>query len=333
MMEFNEFTTHIRDHIREYLPEECRNASVNLCTVNKNNGQSRCGLTIRVGDDNVSPNLYLEAPYEQYCRGMDMDVVLDKIANLYLMSREPDEAIRNVVENFQDPDFIREHVVVAVVNAEKNEKLLADTPHKMKEDLAIIYKIYLGTTGDSVGTILVKQEHMDTWGISLDELHECAMRNSKNLMPVKVEDMSTLLASMGFPVMAPAADEKDMMYVISNEQRINGAAGFLYSDCLEKLSQKLGTDLYIIPSSIHELLAVSTKSINAMELAKIIKEVNQTQVAEEEQLSDHVYMYEAETKTFSLVDTQAREQEHSEDAKEQNTEAETQESSRPRHHR
>ncbi|MCR5338722.1 MAG: DUF5688 family protein [Lachnospiraceae bacterium] len=332
MMEFNEFTLYVQDHIRDFLPEEYKDANVMLGTVNKNNGKQVCGMSIRCEGEEVSPNMYLEGPYEQYCRGMELDVVMEKMADMYLMNREPDEAIRNVAVNFRDPDFIREHVVVAVVNAEKNAKMLENTPHKMKEDLAIIYKIFLGKTGESVGTVTVKQEHLEYWGMSLDELHECAMRNSKDLMPVKVEDLSSLLSEMGFPVMPPVDDDKEMMYVISNEQRINGAAGFLYSDCLDKLARKLGTDLYIIPSSIHELLAVSTKSINAMELAKIIKEVNQTQVAEDEQLSDHVYKYEAETKTFSLVDTDSRQQELSEDAAEQRAN-ETEESSRPRHHR
>jgi hypothetical protein len=42
--------------------------------------------------------------------------------------------------------------------------------------------------------------------------------------------------------------------VISNEKGINGAASMLYENELHELAESLESDLYILPSSVHEVI-------------------------------------------------------------------------------
>ncbi len=306
MMEFKEFCKYVKDHIREYLPPEFQDAEVNTAIMQKNNGTELMGLSIRTEGCTISPNIYLDNYYQEYRHGMDPELACERIAKVHLQHMDPGEALTGIVDKFQDVDFIKSHVVVAVVNAQKNAEMLKNMPHRIKEDLAIIYKVYLGEEGENIGTVTVKNEHMNVWGISPDELHECAMKNSKELMPVEVQDLGSLLADMGFPVMMPGVSEAPMLYVISNKQKCNGAASILYSDCLDQLSEKLGSDLFILPSSVHETLALSADKGTVSELAQMVREVNATQVSPQEQLSDHVYRYDAKAKTLSLADVSAR---------------------------
>ena len=44
------------------------------------------------------------------------------------------------------------------------------------------------------------------------------------------------------------------LYVLTNKSRINGAAGIMYEGVLKKLADKLESDMYILPSSIHEVI-------------------------------------------------------------------------------
>ncbi|MCF0127103.1 MAG: hypothetical protein HUJ70_00965 [Pseudobutyrivibrio sp.] len=97
------------------------------------------------------------------------------------------------------------------------------------------------------------------------------------------------------------------MFIITNEARIQGAATMFYEDALSGLADQMGTDLYILPSSVHELIAVSTDMGTPENLAEMVKEVNGTQVALEEQLSDHVYKYDAASKQITLADTTVEE--------------------------
>ena len=338
MLDFESFQQYVKDNIKDFLPSEFAHAEVNLQTVNKNNGKQLHGITIRTGENPVCPNIYLDQFYENYKeQGMDIDVVMERVAQLELEHMNPSEDFSSIAEKFKDVEFIKSHVVVAIVNAEKNVEMLQNTPHKLTEDLAIIYKVYLGGGSDGIGTITIKDEHMKQWDISLDELHACAMENSKTIMPAKVQDMGSVLAEMmgGMPEdMMPMVAEDKMMYVISNEQKVNGAASIIYSDALEKLSEKLGTDLYILPSSIHETIAISANFGTPEELAQMVREVNATQVSQEEQLSDHVYKYDAKTKTLSLADVEGLSQDISKVSEDKQTyDAVNTEVSRPRHHR
>ena len=302
MMEFNEFCEYLKDHVKEYLPEEFQDANVTVARMQKNNGTELMGLSIRTEGCTISPNIYLDNYFSEYQQGMDIDLACERIAKMHIEHMNPGQALAGIVDKFQDTDFIKSHVVISLVNAQKNEKLLSEVPHQLKEDLAILYRVYLGNEGENVGTVLVRNEHMKTWGLTKEELHECAMKNSRELMPVEVEDIGSVLAGMGIGMPFPEGPAESMLYVISNKQRVGGAAGIIYSDCLEKLSEKLGSDLYILPSSVHETLALSAGNSEVSELAQMVKEVNATQVSPEEQLSDHVYRYDAKAKTLSLSD-------------------------------
>ena len=91
------------------------------------------------------------------------------------------------------------------------------------------------------------------------------------------------------------------MWIISNERGTNGAASMLYENELHKLSVQLGTDLFILPSSIHEVIAVPADDLEPEELAQMVSEINMGQVELGERLSNQVYYYDKELRKLSLA--------------------------------
>ena len=86
--------------------------------------------------------------------------------------------------------------------------------------------------------------------------------------------------------------EQEILYVLTNKQAVHGAAVMLYEGELRKVSDRLGGDLAILPSSLHEvLLAPWTGRADSRGLREIVRNVNRTEVPDEEQLSDQVYRY------------------------------------------
>ena len=77
------------------------------------------------------------------------------------------------------------------------------------------------------------------------------------------------------------------------EAKVNGAAAILNDDVRQEIAEKVG-DFYMLPSSIHETLIIPKDAgMEFKELEQMVQEVNQTQVAPGERLSDHVYEYDA----------------------------------------
>ena len=84
-----------------------------------------------------------------------------------------------------------------------------------------------------------------------------------------------------------------MMYVLTNDTKLNGAAMLLCPATMDKVAEQVGSSYYIILSSIHETLIVPfSDDLNVDQLRQMVHEVNSTQVAPDEILSDNVYVYD-----------------------------------------
>jgi hypothetical protein len=93
---------------------------------------------------------------------------------------------------------------------------------------------------------------------------------------------------------------KTGMYVITTRNGINGSALLLYNDIFEILATKLDSDIYILPSSVHELLAVKANMKSLAELKEMVLSVNETVVSNEDFLSNNVYLYRRSTRKVEL---------------------------------
>ena len=100
--------------------------------------------------------------------------------------------------------------------------------------------------------------------------------------------------------MMETQDERSM-YVITNESKLFGAASMLYEEPLYELAEKIGSDLYILPSSIHEVIAVSADFGSPDEWAEMVYEINMDQVDINDRLSNQVYCYDKDLRTLRLA--------------------------------
>ena len=102
-------------------------------------------------------------------------------------------------------------------------------------------------------------------------------------------------------VYAEEQEPKEARWVISNEMGVNGAVSMLYDETLHKLSEKLGTDLYILPSSIHETIAISVEMGDPESLAEMVHQANTDVVALGDRLSNNVYHYDKDLRKLTLA--------------------------------
>ena len=89
------------------------------------------------------------------------------------------------------------------------------------------------------------------------------------------------------------------MYVLSNKSRVHGAACILYPDILKDFAAVVEKDLYVLPSSIHEVILLPAEGTEDSEQLKLmVHEINESQVEDEEVLSDSVYFYRRRDDAF-----------------------------------
>ena len=342
MFNFEDFCDYVQMSIKDHLPVEQQDAKVTINNVMKNNGLTLHGVVVHPEGQCVAPTIYLEGFFKQYEGGADLDSVMDKIAGTISEHLNTPEEFSDVAQMYSNYDAVKDKIVMAVVNTAKNRELLSQVPHTEREDLSLIYKVVVGTGADGIGSITIRNEHMEQWGVTVDEIHEMAMKNTKEILPVTVQTMTEVMREMfgsdGMPEEMAEMMFSDMplnqqMFIISNKSKVNGASSMFYEDTLSELADKIGTSLYILPSSVHEVIAVSTDMGTPEALAGMVREVNGGQVAPEEQLSDHVYKFDAKAKIISLADTTMEQLKVSENNVNYEATQAAGEVNRPRHHR
>lgn len=275
-------------------------ATVSLHPVTKNNNIRLDGLTIQEKSSNISPTIYLNYYYEDYLKGRSLSSIIEDIIASYHRSRSDTNLDLSFFTDYQK---VRYHIIYKLINYEKNRELLPDIPHFRFLDLAVVFSCLILNTANGNATILIHNHHLELWNITADQLYDTAKKNTPLLLPWEINNMKDVLkdfySDADTGIYNDADDLNLPMYVLTNTSRLYGASCILYPGVLKAFADALDSDLYILPSSIHEVLLLpKTSPANILELNSMIEEVNASQLQGDELLSDHVYYY---TRTSGFV--------------------------------
>ena len=289
-MEYKEFVEYIKMNAG-YIAGEGGNITINH--VIKNNGCEMDGLVIMEKGKDIAPTIYLDSFYELYTNGENIKNIIRQIEVIYEQNKNNVTFDVNILKHF---DTIKDKIVYKVVNYRSNEKLLEQVPHKRILDLAVVFYCLLDNEYGRSATALIYNNNLKNWNVTIDDVYKAALKNTPDLLHSKISSMAALFEKCGVNVDGEDVDLKDYvpsdMYVLTNESKLNGAACILYENVLYDFAQKLGADLYILPSSVHEVILLPKLSMfEKDELVNMVKEVNTEGVAADEVLSDHVYEY------------------------------------------
>ena len=156
---------------------------------------------------------------------------------------------------------------------------------------------------------------LEMWGISADEVYEQALKNTERNFKPDMRNMKEIFSSEymenlseedenGFgesfyeDTLNYKKEEKGKellpheMYVLTNTAKIDGATVILYSNLLQEIGEATQSRFFILPNSIHEVILMKDSGENVKELRRVVMEINRTQVAPEDVLSDEVYSYD-----------------------------------------
>lgn len=290
-MNFKQFCEKLYKAISEFYGEEVK---LEIKDVTKNNGVKLTGLLITEDGKNVSPSIYLNNYFHDYESGKEIDRIIVEIITLYEKVRKNPKVD---MDFFKDYNSVKERICYKVINYAKNEEFLKECPHIKYLNLAIVFYYPYSNCSLGKGTIAIRNSHKEDWKVSTDELYRQATENTKRLFPYEIlgtEDLLKEFVEEEFvdENMQLSREMRVPMYVVTNNIRHFGAAGIMYPGLLHQLAKKEDANLFLLPSSVHEIIVLPDIGQDAEDLQTMVREVNETQVADEEILSDSVYYYD-----------------------------------------
>lgn len=268
----------------------------------KNNDTHLDGLTILSAKYNLSPTIYLNHYFKQYEAGRSLEEIENDILKVY---RENCPSSNIDISFFTDYDKVKSRIIFKLVNYERNRELLSKVPHYRFLDLAIIFNCLVESSPSGSATILIHDHHLDYWGITRDDLYALSQQNTPKLLSYDLRDMTEILKELFSDECTPSDaihfKESCPMYVLTNRYKLNGSGCILYQNLLRDFANRIKSDLFILPSSIHEVLIIPVKNqTTPQELTDMVKDVNSSQLSREEILSDHVYYYSREKEQITM---------------------------------
>lgn len=319
---FEEFTKAVQEGLKMYLPDDYKDAEMELVPQKKLNETYR-SLKIWKPGTLIAPAINMDAAYLDYLddpKASIGNLVEEMTSKILAETPTVDISSISVYDNAKNNLFIR------VSAAEKNADYLATVPHMIQADLAITYHISLdtGRQAEGVASTTITNKMLESYGIAKEQLHEDAVKSSQNLFPAYVDSIEHTMELM----FNPGGDEQEFnavkengeielpnmnngyipLVVVSNTAKVNGAAALFYPELMDKLGAGLNGNFYILPSSIHEMLVLPEMEAPSYEdMKSMVTEVNANEVSEKEQLTDDVYHYDLDAKVFERVpDYEAR---------------------------
>lgn len=287
-MNYQQFIEEVERRVKEKIKGN-ETMTVYIHTAVKNNGKERKGITVSEKGIHISPTIYLEEYFQQFQEGKPIEKIVEKILQLYEEVKCSHPCEESLLQNYEE---LKGKFAYKLIHRGKNEKLLNDIPYVPWMDLAIVVFVLLEVSPYGTATVLVRKEHLEIWGLTEAQLFDEAKKNTPILLPYQFCPMRKLLREICPYAVDEGEEEEESLYVLSNKLRSFGAASMLYDGILEKVGQKLGENYYILPSSIHEVIVVpESKSPVKQDLEEMVREINETQVEEEEVLSDRVYYF------------------------------------------
>lgn len=204
---------------------------------------------------------------------------------------------------------IKERLFVEVYNAAKMEDILKKVVHECREDLAVVYRLSGYDERFKRDCELVTKEQLAHWGVDAETLKQDAWANTMaKRPPIMFElgtggtvDLSKNYLKIDEPIPRGAAPELDM-FILTNGINSNGAICMFDEETMQRVTEKLGGNLIVLPASVHETIVYrEANGLNIRYAKDLVNSVNRTALKDREFLSGEIYRYDKDNHTLSIV--------------------------------
>ena len=292
---------------------------VSLRSIPKNNGVIWDGLSICKAEEDIAPTIYLQDFYQELEGGQTLSQICDRIHQLYVENPGLPYLDSSALSSYQD---IKDRIVYKLVNTQANSTLLKKLPHIPFHDMSMICYLLIEQREQGYVTALIHKEHLRAWKVREKDLFLTAIRNTPALLPAVIQPMSQVLKQLAQDALGDDCDEQDLdsliqateerrleneplfptLYVLTNPAGVNGAACMAYPQVIKNFADRLGQDLLILPSSIHEVLLVTDSAdYDHEEMSQMVDDINQTEVPPADRLSNQIYRYSRADEQLTIV--------------------------------
>lgn len=189
----------------------------------------------------------------------------------------------------------KKSLFVKLVNTERNESLVEQSISKEFLDLSAVVRVVLKMDKEGMASMALSKGDAEILGMTEEEIYAAALANTLRLFPPKLMNLGRYV-EMRIGAELPLGEDEVTTYILTNQKEVDGAIYFMSPEVVGAIAEALEDDLYILPSSVNEVLLVRASELEdgVDELKEMVRDANETVVSEKDILSYNVYHYDKE---------------------------------------
>lgn len=189
----------------------------------------------------------------------------------------------------------KKSLFVKLVNTERNKSLVEQSISKEFLDLSAVVRVVLKMDKEGMASMTLSKRDAEILGMTEEEIYAAALKNTLRLFPPKLMNLEGYV-EMSIGAKLLFVEDEVTTYILTNQKEVDGAFYLMSRELVGNIAEMLEDDLYILPSSVNEVLLVRASEVRegVDGLKAMVRDVNETIVAEKEILSYNVYHYDKE---------------------------------------
>lgn len=187
---------------------------------------------------------------------------------------------------------------------------MSNAVYKRIGDIAQVLYMKVSECDGNIMSTKIFKSVVEKWkedGLTLseDNILEEALRNTERMYPPRIYRWDQMLFNPeyeGEEFMSPSTEEAINQDLIGNclttAKKTNGAVAIFYPGVAERFAGVLDSDLYLVFTSVHEVMVHKADGVDAVDLSIILQDTLEEATPKEDFLTRKIYKYEKDTHRF-----------------------------------
>lgn len=224
------------------------------------------------------------------------------------IGRAKDSGLLDMAKKMRSYEEIKDKLYVRPLNV--SDHRIRHAVVRIVGDIALAACILFQEDEDTCASGMIREEFLAHWEMKREQVMDDAMENTMRLAPPRIYLWEKLLFDQSYqgeefmtlPEEAKEVIRKDCLgNCLSTSKRTNGAVAVFYPGVARQLSRLVGSDLFLVFTSIHEAMIHSVHANDPESLKHILADTMQNTTPEKDILTERIYRYFRETDEIRCV--------------------------------
>lgn len=229
----------------------------------------------------------------------DTEKITEYIQNSIREYGKIEENSKIVMDRIPFYNLIKDRLIIRPLNYKRNRCNLEDYVYNIFGDIALVLYALISDK-ENLYTVKIPSGVFTKWNIDKESVFAAAMENTQRLADARIYINLLDMNADGMVINDDINLNPESIPLITTTRKTNGAIAMFYPEVKERIAELFDDSFYVAFTSIHEAMIHKKGTIEPSSIRRHVRATNRT-FGMDEALTEEVYYYDRDSKTFEMV--------------------------------